>query len=56
MFKQSLVQVFKGLAEFHGYVAVTPAAQTEPDKTVSACEVKQPVALPAKQSATVSCC
>jgi hypothetical protein len=56
MFKQSLIQVFKGLAEFHGYVAVTPAAQTEPDKTASACEVKQPVALPAKQSATVSCC
>ena len=56
MFRQSLIQVFKGLAEFHGYVPAAAASHNEPDKTAAACQVKQVVALPAKQSATVSCC
>ncbi|MBY0417818.1 MAG: hypothetical protein K2W88_07140 [Pararheinheimera sp.] len=56
MFRQSLIQVFKGLAEFHGYVPVAPAAHTESDKTVTAGQVKQLVVLPPKQSATVRCC
>lgn len=56
MFRQSLIQVFKGLAEFHGYVPVAPAAHTESDKTVTAGQVKQRVVLPPKQSATVRCC
>jgi hypothetical protein len=34
MFSQSLVAVFKQLAEFHGYVAVRPTApvQTQPSQ------------------------
>ncbi len=56
MFRQSLIQVFKGLAEFHGYVPVTPAAHTEPDKTTATSQVKQVVVLPSKQPTTVSCC
>jgi hypothetical protein len=56
MFRQSLIQVFKGLAEFHGYVPVAPAAQTEPDKTTATSQVKQAIALPPKQPTTVSCC
>jgi len=56
MFKQSLIQVFKGLAEFHGYVPGAPAAQTEADKTTATCQVKQVVVSAPKQSATVSCC
>ncbi|MBU1620243.1 MAG: hypothetical protein KJ556_11275 [Gammaproteobacteria bacterium] len=55
MFSQSLIQVFKGLAEFHGYVPAAPAAHTEPDKAVTACQVKQ-VVVPAKPATTVSCC
>lgn len=57
MFRQSLIQVFKGLAEFHGYVPVIPLAHTEPDNTTAAaCQVKQVVTLPSEQAATVSCC
>ncbi|MBU0913465.1 MAG: hypothetical protein KKF22_13100 [Gammaproteobacteria bacterium] len=56
MFRQSLIQVFKGLAEFHGYVPVTPTVQTEPDKTTAACQLKQAVVPVPKQAATVSCC
>jgi hypothetical protein len=56
MFRQSLIQVFKGLAEFHGYVPVIPLAHTEADTTAAACEVKQIVTLASKQAATVSCC
>jgi hypothetical protein len=56
MFRQSLIQVFKGLAEFHGYVPVAPAAQTEPDKSTTACQIKQAVVSTPKQAATVSCC
>jgi len=56
MLKQSLIQVFKGLAEFHGYVPVAPAAQTEPEKSTTACQIKQAVVPVPKQAATVSCC
>ena len=56
MFKQSLIQVFKGLAEFHGYVPVAPAALTETDKTTATSQVKQAIVLPPKQPITVSCC
>lgn len=56
MFRQSLIQVFKGLAEFHGYVPVAPAAHAEPDKTTATSQVKQIVVLPSKQPTTVSCC
>ena len=56
MFRQSLIQVFKGLAEFHGYVPVAPAAPIKPGKTVSACQIKQAVVPVPKQAATVSCC
>lgn len=56
MFRQSLIQVFKGLAEFHGYVPVAPAAHTEPDKTTATSQVKQVVVSVPKQAATVSCC
>lgn len=55
MFRQSLIQVFKGLAEFHGYVPVAPAVQTESDKTPAASQVKQETTVP-KPSTTVSCC
>jgi hypothetical protein len=56
MFRQSLIQVFKGLAEFHSYVPVAPATQTEPGKTTAVSQVKQCVVSAPKQSATVSCC
>ncbi len=55
MFKQSLIQVFKGLAEFHGYVPPAPALPTESD-TINACQPKQVVVPVPKQPATVSCC
>ncbi len=55
MFRQSLIQVFKGLAEFHAYVPVAPAA-TETNKTTAACQAKQSVVSIPKQPATVSCC
>ena len=54
MFRQSFIQVFKGLAEFHGYVPPAPAAQTESGKTTAASQAKPP-ATP-KPVATVSCC
>lgn len=56
MFRQSLIQVFKGLAEFHGYVPVAPAAQTEPDNITTTSQVKQVIVLPPKQPTTASCC
>ncbi len=55
MFKQSLIQVFKGLAEFHGYVPVIPAAPTRPEQTSAAQQVK-PLAKEPKPSTSASCC
>lgn len=54
MFRQSFIQVFKGLAEFHGYVPPAPAAPTESSKATAVSQVKPP-ATP-KPVATVSCC
>lgn len=56
MFKQSLIQVFKGLAEFHSYVPVTPATLPEPNKLAAACQAKHPVVSTPQQRTTVSCC
>jgi len=56
MFRHSLIQVFKGLAEFHGYVPVAPAAQNEPDNTTATSQVKLVAVLPPKQPTAVSCC
>lgn len=56
MFKQSLIQVFKGLAEFHGYVPIAPAAQTDPVQLTTTCQIKQAVVSVPKQAATASCC
>jgi hypothetical protein len=55
MFKQSLIQVFKGLAEFHGYVPAAPALPTGSDETTT-CQPKQVVVSMPKQPATISCC
>ncbi len=55
MFRESLIQVFKGLAEFHGYVQVIPAAPTRPEQTSAAQQVK-PLAKEPKPSTSASCC
>lgn len=56
MFTQSLIQVFKALAEFQGYVPPAAAAQAEPDQATTACQTKQAVVSVPKQAVTVSCC
>ena len=55
MFRQSLIQVFKGLAEFHGYVPVTPAVPTGSEQT-SAVQHLKPLAKEPKPSTSASCC
>ncbi len=55
MFRQSFIQVFKGLAEFHGYVPPAPAAPTESEQNNSGQSGKTLPATP-KPVATVSCC
>lgn len=56
MFKQSLIRVFKDLAEFHGYMPVSPAVKTTGDKKTMACQTKQAVVSAPKQSTATSCC
>lgn len=56
MFRQSLIQVFKGLAEFHGYVPDTTALKTGADKTATISPVKQAQVSASNQATTVSCC
>jgi hypothetical protein len=56
MFKQSLIQVFKGLAEFHGYVPSDPTLHTEANQSATITQPKPIVVAVPKQPATVSCC
>ncbi|MDR7120865.1 hypothetical protein [Rheinheimera soli] len=53
MFSQSLVQVFKGLAEFHGYVPTAPVQQTESNQAATTCPVK-PAAVPPNSCISVT--
>lgn len=56
MFSQSLIRVFKGLADFHGYVPVAPVTQSTPDKTTTACHIKPAVVTSIPKSSVVASC
>ncbi len=56
MLKQSLIQVFKGLAEFHGYVPSEPTLQTQANQSTTTSQPKPVVVAVPKQPATVCCC
>jgi hypothetical protein len=56
MFRQSFIQVLKGLAEFHGYVPPAPGCPAESGPQPDCCQLKPEVVLPVKTPAPLSCC